>query len=154
MKTIQFLFLIILASACYSGMDDDYSYIDPQIKPYFDAFIKEASDRNITIDTYSIKMTFAKIDVEGRQGNTSHRHHEIKIDSSGYRWKEYPESIVFHELGHLLLNRSHNNYRINFNPTSIMDSNEIPEYELGRPELRKYYMDELFDPSTPVPDGF
>lgn len=153
MKTIQFLFLTILASACYSGMDDDYSYIDPQIKPYFDAFIKEASYRNIAIDTYGVKIYFAKVE-PGFHGKSSSRYREIKIDSSGYKWKSHPESIVFHELGHLLLHRSHNNNRIDFNPTSIMDSNEIPEYELGRPELRKYYLDELFDPSTPVPDGF
>lgn len=153
MKYIIALSAILMAS-CYSGMDDDYTYVHPEIRPYFDDFIKEAAARGIRIDPYGAKVEFGKMNKEGRQGYTSHRYKEVFIDSSGYKWKNYPETIIFHELGHLFLYREHNNHRVNFNPTSIMDSQEIPEYVLGRPELRKYYLDELFNPDTRLPDDF
>lgn len=148
------LLTAILATSCYSGMDDDYTYVDPLIRPYFDDFVQQAASRGIEIDTFGAKVAFGPMNKEGRQAYTSHRYRQVIIDSSSYKWKNYPESIVFHELGHLFLRREHDNNRVNYNPTSIMDSNEIPEYELGRPELRDYYLDELFNPGTPLPDDF
>lgn len=153
MKSIIALTALIMIS-CYSGMDDDYTYVDPLIRPYFDDFVRQATARGIEIDTFGAKVSFGAMNKEGRQGYTSYRYSQVFIDSSSYKWKNYPESIVFHELGHLFLNREHNNYRVNYNPTSIMDSQEIPEYMLGRPELRTYYLDELFRPETALPDDF
>lgn len=154
MKTIAFLILSALVTSCYSGMDDDYTYIQPEIRPYFDRFVAEAEKRGVVMDTYGVKISFGPMSHDGQQGVTSHRYREMRIDSSSYRWKNYPESLVFHELGHLLLHREHNDHRIEYNPTSIMDSQEIPEYELGRADLREYYLDELFNPSTRSPENF
>ena len=154
MSPVKILLLAVLATSCYSGMDDDYTYIQPEIRPYYDIFIQEAAKRHVDIDTYGVKISFGPMNDDGQQGVTSHRYREMKIDSASYKWKNYPESLVFHELGHLLLHREHNNHRVNYNPISIMDSREIPEYELDREDLREYYLNELFNPSTPLPDGF
>lgn len=151
---IAILLTTLIATSCYSGMDDDYTYIQPEIRPYYDRFILEAQKRGIDLDTYGVKIAFGPMSHDGQQGVTSYRHNEVKIDSSSYKWKSHPESLIFHELGHLLLHRGHNNKRVDFNPTSIMDSHEIPEYELGREDLREYYLDELFRPETPLPDDF
>jgi hypothetical protein len=153
MKSIIIISALILVS-CYSGMDDDYTYVDPAIRPYFDDFVRQAAARGIEIDTFGAKVCFGPMNEEGRQGYTSYRYNQVFIDSSSYKWKTCPETIVFHELGHLFLHREHDNYRVNYNPTSIMDSQEIPEYVLGRPELREYYLDELFDPNTRLPEEF
>lgn len=148
------LLTAILATSCYSGMDDDYTYIQPEIRPYYDKFVQEAHKRGINLDTNNIKVAFGPMTHNWQHGVTSYRYREIKIDSSSYKWKSHPESLIFHELGHLLLGRSHNDHRVEHNPTSIMDSTEIPEYELGREDLREYYLDELFRPDTPLPDDF
>ena len=154
MKTFALLALAVLVTSCYSGMDDDYTYIQPEIRPYYDRFLEEAQKRGVELDTYGVKIAFGPMSHNGQQGVTSYKHQELKIDSSSYRWKNYPESLVFHELGHLLLHREHNDHRIEYNPTSIMDSQEIPEYELGRTDLRDYYLNELFNASTPAPENF
>lgn len=154
MKAITFIALAISLSSCfYSGMDDDYTYIQPEIRPYYDNFLQEAEKRGIVLDTYCIKIDFGPMSHAGQQGVTTYNIKQIKIDSSSYRWKNYPESLIFHELGHLLLRREHNDHRVDYNPTSIMDSQEIPEYEVGRPDLREYYLNELFNPSTKIPDN-
>ena len=154
MKIIVFITLVAILTSCYSGMDDDYTYIQPEIRPYYDQFIQEATKRGIELDTYGVKISFGPMSHDGQQGVTSYRYRELKIDSASYRWESHPESLIFHELGHLLLRREHNDHRIDYNPTSIMDSQEIPEYELGRSDLREYYMDELFITGIPVPSNF
>jgi hypothetical protein len=154
MKTIALLTFAFMMASCYSGMDDDYTYIQPEIRPYYEKFVQEAKKRGVELDTYGVKISFGPMSHDGQQGVTSYRYREMKIDSSSYRWKNYPESLIFHELGHLLLHREHNDERIDYNPTSIMDSQEIPEYELGRADLREYYLNELFNPSTESPENF
>lgn len=66
------------------------------------------------------------------------------------------EALVFHELGHSVLGRVHRDERLpNGSPASIM----FPETGFGARvygeetlHRRTYYLDELFDPETPVPD--
>lgn len=73
------------------------------------------------------------------------------------------ETLIFHELGHCILGRMHEQAVLpNGNPKSIMVENNILlyspcEYPIdGEPcdqgYKRDYYLDELFNPATAVPD--
>jgi len=72
------------------------------------------------------------------------------------------ETLFFHELGHCVLNRPHDNNKLpNGDPKSIMVPANIDlygpcQYPIGGtcPDnsfKRAYYIDELFNESTPVP---
>ena len=74
------------------------------------------------------------------------------------------EALIFHELGHCFLGRSHDDSLLpNGDPKSMMASNNILIYspcvyafgdtdDCNLVYRRKYYIDELFDVNTPVPD--
>ena len=72
------------------------------------------------------------------------------------------ETLIFHELGHCILGRQHDTSLMpKGDPKSIMIPDDLTiyspcVYSLGGPcdlsYRRTYYIDELFNPSTPVPD--
>lgn len=64
------------------------------------------------------------------------------------------EALVFHELGHAILDRFHRNDKFpNGAWVSIMATKSASTFYVGNiADRRKYYLDELFDPSTPPPD--
>ena len=72
------------------------------------------------------------------------------------------EALFFHELGHCILGRSHTDARLpNGDPKSIMVKDNIGLYSSCLYPIggacqdnsfkRLYYLDELFNPQTPVP---
>jgi len=64
------------------------------------------------------------------------------------------EALVFHELGHALLDRGHRNDTLPHGSwTSLMVTKNTGSFYSGRiADRRTYYLDELFDASTPAPD--
>jgi hypothetical protein len=74
------------------------------------------------------------------------------------------EALIFHELGHCILGREHTNELLpNGDPKSIMTPGKIDlyspcVYQFGDENpcnytfKRDYYLDELFNPDTQVPD--
>ena len=80
-----------------------------------------------------------------------------------YTSAQEEEALFFHELGHCILGRSHDNRLLpNEDPRSIMVEGNIDLYTRclypigGNCEdntyKRAYYLDELFNRQTPVPD--
>lgn len=78
-------------------------------------------------------------------------------------YEEQMEALVFHELGHCFLGRAHNSDLLpNGDPKSIMTPGNYDlyapcVYKIGDEDCnftfkRDYYLDELFDESTPVPE--
>ncbi|MCB0502136.1 MAG: hypothetical protein KDD32_05595 [Bacteroidetes bacterium] len=131
------------------------------IQPYIDEFIAEAATRGLPLDIDNLVVVFEeelKVDgVEaaglcqrgGRNGTPT-----IKIDTTSVNWQtnlSSREQLVFHELGHCVLERSHieerlsnGNYRSTMRPTG--EQIYGPEYSSFK---RSYYFDELFDIETP-----
>lgn len=156
MRIIAILTALTLMSCLHSGfdMDGEPRYVDPLLRPYLEKFKEEASKRGYNLNTDDITMAFHsfKSEVAGR-ANWYKRY--IIIDSTSLDWKAgNGEQLVFHELGHLLLRRSHDDSRVNYLPKSIMASKSDPWYINGYEYRRDYYIDELFNPSTPPADWF
>jgi len=147
--------------------------IPVQVKPHLEEFIAQAKARGIEVNTQNLSIYFEKNlkDEEGNPvfGKYTHwsfplRLDIIKLDTMGYwwqgsigrDWKEYlkysREKVIFHELGHYLLNRREHKFDTFLGglPKSIMDTASISSYD-QYPEIRKYYLDELFNPNTPAP---
>lgn len=149
MKTT--IVLLLFLSAC-SSMDDDYRRIDTGLRPFLKEFIKEAELRGVQIDTSNLKLTFSGHISGGAQGRTWYDTHSIMIDSTSSDWGDASTTLVFHELGHLYLRREHDNGEINGHLKSIMNGPYSPIFEGEKAYRRKYYVDELFNPSAAPAD--
>lgn len=126
--------------------------VEAQLLPYFQSFQVEAAARGKTID-YSVK------DLEGRieplEGNAigqcrsnSLLPDEVIIDED--YWSNASELqrefVVFHELGHCMLDRSHDNTaNVNGRCISMMNSGEGGCRSVYNAVTRSAYLDELFD---------
>jgi len=113
-------------------MDDEYQYIQPEISVYVESFVNEAKIRGQIIDVSTLKIAFGNIEGNAH-GVTYPTHHQIQIDSSKSEWKNIPECLIYHELGHLYLHRDHDDSLLkNGNPKSIMGGEQTPVYESDR----------------------
>jgi len=156
MKTSIKLFLLSLISlgiwSCYGGNSVD---VDPELREYVDRFNEEARTRglNFEVRIEEIDIKLAEIFSSGVLGqcvSNEDRNDAIQIDQS--YWKEPTttdldkEFVVFHELGHCVLNRGHINAAdIDGICSSIMyngnSTNCTLEYNA---ENREDLIDELF----------
>ncbi len=142
----------LLFFGCQEEVEPD---IDPDLLPYIESFILEANDRDfdLSIDSLGILVQFENISdpsVIGRCRRDENGNNEsIAVDPVYWKLateleKEY---VMYHELGHCVLNRPH---------TTASDPNNIclSIMEPGTGELctsnynettRAALLDELFD---------
>jgi len=158
-KASYFLILLIgilLFSTCKkdSSIDSPYPGVDQALWPFFRNFENDALGHGITVDLKSsgITGTIQEIDQNYVAGVCTHvqgQPRNITIDktyfnSHSYYWQEL---VIYHELGHCVLGRSHRDEADQFGfCKSIMRSglgNCIDHYSLA---TRPDYMNELFDP--------
>ncbi len=151
----RYLYIIILIGLLFSGCREDEQievYIDPEVLPYLDLFIAEAASRGleIRIEDYALSITVEHIDRENVAGQCTQAtgsYNHIIIDP--VYWKGYTEmnreALLFHELGHCILDRGHlddqdeNGYCI-----SLMESGGGGCTMIYTEINREKYLDELF----------
>ncbi len=162
----KLFYILSFAIFLSCNKDNKEIIIDDEIKPYVDQFIVEASARGIKIDfsDTGLSLRFEDIFITAggvcsELGNGNSGDHKIGISRSV--WKRYlPQQrkrLIFHELGHCELNRPHDNaFLPNGEWKSIMRGDPIPEGAellVNFTGLREqYYIDELFDSATPIPE--
>ena len=145
------MFLLILFAGC--GQDEVELVIDPELVPYMDAFVEEATLRNIHVDEEMRNLTASILDINRRnvagqctqgEGTVS----QILIDSKV--WRAYThlqkEAVVFHELGHCVLKRGHRDDQdLEGNCLSLMESG-LGTCQMNYTTIsRSTYLDELFE---------
>ncbi len=113
---------------------------------YFDKFQDEGSKRGVLVGL-SVDLEFA--DLEGQNGRCDYGK-RILIDRGSWDMESEVnrEVVMFHEMGHCILNRrNHTDILLdNGQPSSIMDGRYRPQYAYV--ENREYYLDELFQASA------
>ena len=154
----------LLFSACRPDEVPPTVYEVPAlIQPYIDLFEQEAAKRGVQLDITNLKVEFEE-DLNGgdaagtctfatEESPTPH----IRLDTTSFNWRNneyHREILVFHELGHCILDRLHKDDLLpNGNIASIMRSTGEQVYGgLLNDFKREYYLDELFNPSAPAPD--
>ena len=159
---------IILTLGCQKKNDFVY-HVPQEFEPYLQRFISEAKARghrisiNNLIIQYDSSQSFlncAKSNVIS-SGNDEQKIISINTPKCWQNDLQF-ETLIFHELGHCIIGRSHDNSLLpKGDPKSIMYPDNIELYSpcvypiAGTCDMlyrRAYYIDELFDPSTPVPD--
>lgn len=165
-----FLLCIIIYS-CHKNESFNPVYNVPaEFDGYVKTFEKEAAARgmNITINNLIIKYDSALTVAYCANSNVTSSANDVqKIISINARVhcaqnNMQLETLIFHELGHCVLGRQHDKSKLpNGDAKSIMYPDDLTMYSpcvynLGDTTCnhtfkRKYYIDELFNSSTPVP---
>lgn len=165
-KVFVFLLMLLVLSSC--GKRRDRLYIDPELKPYTDAFLAAGKIRgqpiefkNIVImlddlakyspDTSRIGGCFYNRSSEGFSGMDDYDDANIVIIDSKFfhdaRANDYNKrDLISHELGHCVLGRKHDPRITRGLPESIMNPYLIsltigPDFYLP---MEHFYFDELF----------
>ena len=143
MRRIKHLWILLIFSSCgkIEGIDLDFLKQKPKdanfqfatSNPYFDSYKSQFSQNHYietgrSIDVSRIRINF----VENIETGTSTvglcyswgSKREIVIRQSFWNGvsESYRKALIFHELGHCALNRSHKDEKYLGNPVSIMNS--------------------------------
>ena len=158
--------LALLTSACRpdNPIQENTYEVPELVQPYVDLFEMEARARgyDITIDSLIVEFQgdLNGGDAAGLCTFATMRSPVpyIQLDTTSANWtnNEYHrEILVFHELGHCILDRrTHRDDLLpNGNIASIMRSTGEQVYGGSLNYYKRdYYLDELFDPNTSAPD--
>ena len=171
-KIILLVSAFAFAAGCSKHKEFVPEYNVPaEFQPYVDAFTREAASRG---HSYIIKNLIIQYDTN-KDGTLCGACNSISLDAPVQKiisinpgiqcWNNSAEleTLIFHELGHCFLGRIHTNERLpKGDPKSIMVPDNLALYSPciynigGQPcdnsFKRAYYLDELFDEKTAVPE--
>jgi len=150
-KIIIPLLAIIFLSSCTTLSERNEDCIDNmpvEVRDYVRLFIKEGleHDYKTRLRRLQIKFTDYRRFNNGHyaDGWYSHQDHVIYIYKEGKMWNINPKSLLFHELGHAILKRHHQDALNQYNiPISVMYTFSVTDIDLER--YWDDYMNELFD---------
>ncbi len=133
--------------------------VPTEVQPYVDRFLDAAAARGQAIDLTQMGLTVRFVDdiVDETAGLCQEEEVIISRQSWDLRNDAKREELIFHELGHCVLSRTHDNDLLpNDEWQSMMRGYPIPMGHTGPINYsgvrRAYYLDELFDPQTAIPD--
>lgn len=172
MRLVLFIVLIFLLGCSEKEEFTPLYQVPEEIQPFIDAFEAEAKlhGHDIKITNLIIRYDNTIPDPYCGACNSNALNTNVQkiisINNELDCWDspEEHEALFFHELGHCILGREHDSSLLpNGNPKSIMVPNNLSLYgpciydiDPGAPcndrFKRDYYIDELFDPNTPVPE--
>lgn len=164
-KYISYSLLVLLFFLSSCNDPNEYR-VDTTFVDYLHRFENEAAKRNLNFDLQSngLIIEFAKL--KDNTAGLTHFENPIRIEIDETYWKAISktagadlmkEDLIFHELGHGLLDRKHLNSTLeNGDWKSIMCGGTKVDGRAWNVNYkgmrREYYIDELFDESTPEPE--
>lgn len=166
-STLYALALILLFASCASEEPDlPNIFVEDAFEPYVESFISEGAKRGYNIDFEDTGLTI----IFGHTPNASascseiaghdHGSHQIMVNKKAWQTlnDSLRERLIFHELGHCELNRTHKNDKFaDGSWQSIMRGDPMTEVDERLPIpyfgfRRDYFIDELFDEEVQAPD--
>lgn len=140
----------ILSVAVFSCSKDEAVTVDGALQPLFDDFALEAKSRGLNLDmaTYSgIFMELTENNVAAKCQTISNGSKRVVVDQSFWNSAStmQREFVVFHELGHCVLNRPHlDDAKQDGSCVSMMESGLGLCSMNYTKQTRSAYLDELF----------
>ncbi len=150
--------------------DQEGGTINEPFKPYVERFINEINQRGLNLSTEKLSVVFVdNITMPNSnqfcaygyvnfQNSETPRVEVINSERCWGRWSETEkENLMFHELAHALLAFGHINGTLpNGSQKSLMCASETCNnyrvYNLYQKEQRSYYLDQLVNNRTEIPD--
>ncbi len=165
MKVLHIFFCLFSALtilSCHKSNDPSLMDIQPVFKPFWDKFLQEGQKRGISFSTDQQAISIRIVGGLRKLGYTGQANYETRTIIIDSIWlsstDEEKQLLLFHELGHLMLNRSHVfRYLANGEVESLMWTTENNldkcSWPIFRGSLRQtYYLDELFKPQITQPN--
>ncbi|MFT6338705.1 MAG: hypothetical protein ACJATI_005482 [Halioglobus sp.] len=133
--------------------------IEPRFQKYVEDFISEANRRgmNLALEDIDISIMLGDIDASG---NCNLRNNDVTIDEDTWSniQEPYKTALIYHELGHCILDRRHLLEQMpNGECKSLMratDESFACWVNFGSSLWWDYYLDELFDPNLENPNWY
>lgn len=164
MRLLKYFALLIILFQ-FSCKDSDEYRVAPEFSTYLLRFEAEAAKRNINFDLEANGLIIEFADLKDNIAGLTHYENPIRIEIDKTYWNELSgyenedlmkEDLIFHELGHGLLNRNHLNTVLENGDwksmmcggTKVDDRSWNINYRGVR---HNYYIDELFDESISEP---
>lgn len=154
------VFILILLLSCQEDAVAPIKEPNP-LMGYLVSFLEEAEKRGVEIDTTGMTLVLEEnldwrgVEVCGLGGVGPNGRPSVRISKIGRCWRNqdlyFKRELLFHEFGHAFFGRFHNNDTLPNGAVKSIMSQGIHGLFLNETKLI-YYIDELFDPSTPVPD--
>lgn len=151
MRLLIYFIVLVIVTSCKS-LDDrnerDLEDISQEFRPYVRQFLDDAKEynKNVALRKLQIEFSTSELYSDGVKCNgVYYRHeHKILIYQHGKFWQKSPKSLIYHELGHALLNKDHNNDHDKYHqPESIMNLTGITDYAFE--QWKEEYLKELFN---------
>ena len=166
---MKYLILSLLSLSLIGCGEDLSSWTEPELQPYKDTFLQEAASYGISLKTSNLEMRLGQTR-EGVAGVCTKVEKHF-LDGGGIQksitisrsyWEAAPEFVrefvVFHELGHCLLDQGHDTrekvavrvidedrvYTTTVEPSYMSTSINRYRTPVIYEKLRQYYLDELF----------
>lgn len=168
-RSLFLLCLLGCLGSCQKEAAPEYR-VPAEVEPYVQAFVKEAKLRGIDLKIDNLIVEFAQPDagyICGMCNGVKTRQKHIILGIQEYCWKEATpqtrEGLVFHELAHCYLARLHTSKKFaDGTYASLMNPDNTEVYSVclypidngndcDKRARRPYYIDELFDETTPAP---
>lgn len=166
--------MLILMFFLGCSKEDDFKpvyNVPDNLQVFVDSFVSEASSRGFTFEINNLIVEYDESLSSPFCGQCNSSapndevQKEIKINPNIVCWfsDQEQEAFFFHELGHCFLRRPHDDSLLpNGDPKSMMVTSNLTVYApciyavdneaCNNIYKRDYYLDELFDENTPVPD--
>lgn len=149
MKRVIGLLILTIFLACTK---ENEIYIDVELQPYFDSFKSEAALRGQEIDYLKEGLDgyLRSLSSDGLKGQCLHAsdvNSSVVIDLDFWSQSSHysREFIVYHELGHCILDRRHlDEVDEHGNCISIMNSGSQECRNFYNVDTRELFLDELF----------
>lgn len=132
-----------------------------EFAPYVNEFFVQANNRGMDWDESHFTFSIQYGDTDpGIGGFCNFDNNTITVNPEEWALRDdrQKEHLIFHELGHCLLNRHHKNVESGSGECySYMPGNEdgfTCSINYYSDYWRTYYLDELFDPTTPLPTWY
>ena len=169
-KKLLIICIVIVFSCNKENAFSPVYNVPAEFEPYVQSFISEAAMRGhsmsinnliIQYDSTLSNLYCAKSNVISAENNVQKI---ISVNPNLKCWQnsQQLETLFFHEMGHCILGRQHDNSIMPKGyPRSIMYPNDISLYSpcvyqtgdsCNKLYRRTYYIDELFDTATALPD--
>jgi hypothetical protein len=155
-KMKKILFLSIIVQACAFDQTIEYR-IDTLLSGYMESFYKEASARNYKVDKFNLiielKDGLSKNENAWGLSKKIGDQRIIYIDTEFYNdytngnHRNRIEAIVFHEMGHSIINRRHTTKQNSLMNPDNLGSGSLYEKSFGKIDsvYREQLLDELFN---------
>lgn len=140
-------FLLLLSFLVLFGCSDEHTeyYIQPELKPYVEAFYSEADTRGIFVDRDALVVILTKdlVKSKGAAGLTTYvvgeRQAKVEIDEEYFYENDSicVEWTIYHELGHAIFKMDHTSSWSIMNP-------QMRCYK-GDFEYKQFLLDLLFN---------